>query len=116
MSDADTFLKRFKKISKDIENHARGEDRDNQMKIFKAIDRLEDLTNSGELRGTPENEARWESLKSLRMATRAAEETAYQARVAGRNTKISQLKQEHASRFENTDPYARELTINRRGR
>jgi hypothetical protein len=112
MSDAaKKFTTAHRKIERSILEHAKGGDREDQMKIFKAIDRLEDMTGKSELRGSPENEGRWEACKSLRAATRAAEESAYAARQAGRNVEIARLKLEHANRAENRDPYLRELAI-----
>ena len=104
MGAAENFAKRVKAISKDIEKHARGGEHENVMKLFNAINRLEDSTNSAELRGTPENEGRWEACKSLRQAVRAAEETAYQNRTAARHADISRLNLE-ARQKAHQDPY-----------
>ena len=112
MSDAaKKFVAAHRKIERMILEHAKGEEHENQMKIFKAINRLEDSTNGPELRGSPENEGRWEACKALRVATRAAEEAAYAARQAGRSAEIARLKFEHANRPENTDSFLRELAI-----
>lgn len=113
MGAADNFEKRLRKIGRDIEKLSLGEEHEEMMRIFRSIDRLEDTLHGSELRGDPENESRYERIRAIRKANRVAGDIAYQARTEARNREISRLRGEHASRFENVDPYARELAIER---
>ncbi len=78
MGAAENFIKRFKTISRDIEKHALGGEHENAMKR--------------------------ESCKALRQAVRAAEESAYVARQAGRSAEISRLSLESRQKA-HQDPY-----------
>ncbi len=94
MSAAEKFLSMHRKLEREIIKYSEGGDREEGAKLSKAINRLDDLTNDPELRGTPENDARWSTVSFLRKAKLAADDAAYEARVSGRNAQIKKLREE----------------------
>ena len=108
-SERERFLAAAAKLRRDTAKHAKGGDREDTLKLFRAADRLEDRVRF--LEG--DHAEPFELVKGLRQQIRLADEAAYVARVEGRNAELKRLNQK--IREGQPQGYEKELAISRGG-
>lgn len=104
------------KIEMMIADLAAGGDQDDQLAVYRAIDRLDDRASKPEIRGRTDRDVFFERASYLRRSVSPAAEQGYQNRRAQREIEAKALRQAERAALPEPGSYLHELTLMRGGR